>query len=66
VVGLGRSLGLLTVAEGIEDAATAATLRDMGCDIGQGWLFGQPATEAEVGALACDGVVRSRQCSAAS
>jgi diguanylate cyclase (GGDEF)-like protein len=66
VVGLGRSLGLLTVAEGIEDAATAATLKDMGCDIGQGWLFGQPATEAEVGALARDGVARSRQCSAAS
>jgi diguanylate cyclase (GGDEF)-like protein len=66
VVGLGHSLGLLTVAEGIEDAATAGTLKDMGCDIGQGWLFGQPATEAEAGALACDGIARSRQCSAAS
>ena len=52
VVGLGRSLGLQTAAEGIEDTVTAAALKDMGCDIGQGWLFGQPATEAEAGALA--------------
>jgi len=59
VVGLGHSLGLLTVAEGIEDAVTAAALKNMGCDIGQGWLFGQPATEAEAGALACGGDARA-------
>jgi diguanylate cyclase (GGDEF)-like protein len=53
VVALGHSLGLLTVAEGIEDASTAAVLRDMGCHIGQGWLFGQPVPEAEAGAIAC-------------
>jgi diguanylate cyclase (GGDEF)-like protein len=52
VIALGRSLGLLTVAEGIEDAATAFALRDMGCHIGQGWLFGQPLAEPETGALA--------------
>jgi EAL domain-containing protein (putative c-di-GMP-specific phosphodiesterase class I) len=56
VVGLGHSLGLPTVAEGVEDAATAAALRDMGCDIGQGWLFGRPLPEAEAGALARGGV----------
>jgi diguanylate cyclase (GGDEF)-like protein len=55
VIALGRSLGLLTVAEGIEDAVTATALRDMGCHIGQGWLFGQPLTEVEASALACDG-----------
>jgi diguanylate cyclase (GGDEF)-like protein len=53
VVALGRSLGLLTVAEGIEDAVIAAALRDMGCHIGQGWLFGQPLAEPQAGALAC-------------
>ncbi|HXA22560.1 MAG TPA: EAL domain-containing protein [Acetobacteraceae bacterium] len=52
VVALGRSLGLLTVAEGIEDAVIATALRDMGCHIGQGWLFGQPLAEHETAALA--------------
>ena len=42
VVGLGQSLDLTTVAEGVEDQATAAMLRDLGCDVGQGWLFGRP------------------------
>jgi diguanylate cyclase (GGDEF)-like protein len=53
VVALGRSLGLLTVAEGIEDAVIAIALRDMGCHIGQGWLFGRPLAEPEASALAC-------------
>lgn len=30
------------VAEGVEDAACAAILADMGCDIGQGWHYGKP------------------------
>jgi diguanylate cyclase (GGDEF)-like protein len=58
VVGLGRSLGLVTVAEGIEDAVTATALTDMGCHIGQGWWFGQPSTEAEAVVLARDGAAR--------
>lgn len=52
VVGLGHSLGLPTVAEGIEDEATAAVLAQMGCDIGQGWLFGRPASETDAHQLA--------------
>lgn len=43
VIGLSHSLGLLTVAEGVETAETAALLRELGCDIGQGWLFGRPS-----------------------
>lgn len=42
VIGLGRSLGLSTVAEGVETAEAAALLRTLGCDIGQGWFFGRP------------------------
>ena len=42
VVGLGQSLDLTTVAEGVEDQETAAMLRELGCDVGQGWLFGRP------------------------
>ena len=44
VLGLGHSLGLVTVAEGVETPETAALLRDLGCDIGQGWLFGRPCS----------------------
>jgi diguanylate cyclase (GGDEF)-like protein len=49
VIGLGHSLGLPIVAEGIEDLAAADTLRVMGCDLGQGWLFGRaiPANEVD-------------------
>jgi diguanylate cyclase (GGDEF)-like protein len=48
LVQLGRSLGLRTVAEGIEDEAQLAHLRDLGCDNGQGYLFAPPL---EVAAL---------------
>ena len=51
VIGLGHSLGLLTVAEGVEDAGMAALLRGLGCDVGQGWLYGRPAPEETVNAL---------------
>ncbi len=42
VVGLGQSLGLETAAEGVERREQAEKLRWMGCDLGQGWLFGEP------------------------
>jgi PAS domain S-box-containing protein len=41
VVGLGQSLGLTTVAEGIETTEQAEMLRWLGCEIGQGWLYGR-------------------------
>jgi EAL domain-containing protein (putative c-di-GMP-specific phosphodiesterase class I) len=39
VVMLGTTLGLETVAEGIENENQAATLLDLGCVAGQGFLF---------------------------
>lgn len=42
VIGLGRSLGIRTVAEGIEDSRQVDMLNWLGCDLGQGWLFGRP------------------------
>jgi PAS domain S-box-containing protein len=42
VVGLGQSLGLRTVAEGIETRDQAETMLWLGCDMGQGWYFGRP------------------------
>ncbi len=51
VVGLGHSLGLTIVAEGVEQPETAALLRDLGCDVGQGWLFGRPGPAETARAL---------------
>lgn len=42
VIGLGQSLKLTTVAEGIENETQADILRWLGCDVGQGWLYGPP------------------------
>jgi EAL domain-containing protein (putative c-di-GMP-specific phosphodiesterase class I) len=42
VIRLGIALGASVVAEGIEDAAVAARLAELGCPLGQGYLFGRP------------------------
>jgi diguanylate cyclase (GGDEF)-like protein/PAS domain S-box-containing protein len=44
-------LQLEVVAEGVETATQAAYLRERGCDFAQGFLFGRPMDEAEMGAL---------------
>ena len=48
VISLGQSLGILTVAEGIENEAQVEQLRWLGCDLGQGWLFGRPLPGSEL------------------
>lgn len=47
VIGIGTSLGLVTIAEGVETAQQAARLRDMGCALAQGYLFGRPNPASE-------------------
>ncbi|MET0699825.1 MAG: bifunctional diguanylate cyclase/phosphodiesterase [Mycobacterium sp.] len=42
VIDLTHELGIVVVAEGVEDAETAVWLRDHGCDVGQGYHFGMP------------------------
>ncbi|MDF2798218.1 MAG: hypothetical protein K0R85_962 [Devosia sp.] len=51
IVGLGRSLGKTTVAEGIEDEVAACALAAMGCTIGQGYYFGRPVDGPTMRAL---------------
>jgi diguanylate cyclase (GGDEF)-like protein len=46
VIALGDSLGLQTVAEGIERAEQAEGLRRLGCQLGQGYHFARPLTPA--------------------
>lgn len=45
IIGLGQSLGITVVAEGVETKQEEAVLRDLGCDLGQGWLHGKPMTK---------------------
>jgi diguanylate cyclase (GGDEF)-like protein/PAS domain S-box-containing protein len=51
IVQLGRSLGMSTVAEGIEEYGQLAALREMGCDYAQGFYFSRPVPAAEAGRL---------------
>jgi diguanylate cyclase (GGDEF)-like protein len=48
VVALAHGLGMLVVAEGIENEAQAARLLALGCDLGQGYHFSEPLTAREV------------------
>jgi diguanylate cyclase (GGDEF)-like protein len=48
VTGLGRSLGIVTTAEGVETEAQFEMLRREGCTQAQGYLFSQPRPAAEV------------------
>jgi EAL domain-containing protein (putative c-di-GMP-specific phosphodiesterase class I) len=51
MVALGHALALRTVAEGVEDAAQQAALREAGCASAQGYLFARPLAPEAVGAL---------------
>ena len=42
IITLGHALGLSVVAEGVETEAQADLLRDIGCDVFQGFLFARP------------------------
>jgi predicted signal transduction protein with EAL and GGDEF domain len=45
VIDLAHSFGSLAVGIGLEKASDATALVGMGCDLGQGFLFGQPMPE---------------------
>jgi diguanylate cyclase (GGDEF)-like protein len=48
IVHLARKLRLETVAEGVETAAQADWLRELGCDVGQGFYFARPMPAAAI------------------
>tara|TARA_Y100000031_G_scaffold139556_1_gene166400 strand:+ start:2620 stop:3828 length:1209 start_codon:yes stop_codon:yes gene_type:complete len=48
---LAHELGMNIVAEGIEEAAQLEALRDLGCQLGQGYFMSKPLPAAEVLAL---------------
>ena len=48
VVGLAHNLGLVVIAEGVEDAAQLRLLEQKGCDQVQGYLLSQPVPAEEL------------------
>jgi diguanylate cyclase (GGDEF)-like protein len=48
ILRLAGSLGLTTVAEGIEQISQAERVRELGCELGQGYLFSRPLPPEEV------------------
>ncbi|MEO8922176.1 MAG: EAL domain-containing protein, partial [Caldimonas sp.] len=51
IIGLGWTLGLSTVAEGVEHASQRETLAELGCGAAQGLLFARPVAAACVSDL---------------
>lgn len=44
IIAMGRCLGLTVVAEGVETQGQLDTIKQLGCDIAQGYLYSKPAT----------------------
>ena len=51
IIKLGHGLGLTVTAEGIENPRQLNTLRDLGCDLAQGYLLDRPARIADLAAI---------------
>lgn len=54
IIRLSESLGMTVVAEGIETHRQAQFLRQQGCAVGQGYLFGRPAPKPVIDQLLSD------------
>ena len=50
VVDLGHNLGLTIIAEGVESETVMTALRQIGCDVAQGYHISRPGTAAAVDA----------------
>jgi EAL domain-containing protein (putative c-di-GMP-specific phosphodiesterase class I)/GGDEF domain-containing protein len=51
IVKLGHGLGMTVTAEGIETQRQLSLLRDIGCDLGQGYLLNRPAPVGDLAAI---------------
>jgi diguanylate cyclase (GGDEF)-like protein len=48
LISLGHTLGLTVTAEGVETPVQAQRLAALGCELGQGWHLGRPATPRRI------------------
>jgi EAL domain-containing protein (putative c-di-GMP-specific phosphodiesterase class I) len=51
IIDMAHALGKRVVAEGVETMAERDALRELGCQYGQGYLFGRPASASELHAV---------------
>jgi EAL domain-containing protein (putative c-di-GMP-specific phosphodiesterase class I) len=61
VLGLGKSLGMLTCAEGVETQEQLAYLREEGCNEVQGYYYSKPKPASEIAQMLKDGFFKSDQ-----
>ena len=47
LVDLAHTFGMHALAEGVEDAPSAQALRELGCDLAQGYHYAKPMPQAE-------------------
>ncbi|MCB1581360.1 MAG: EAL domain-containing protein, partial [Alphaproteobacteria bacterium] len=57
IIGLGKSLNMDIIAEGVESQEEAVALRDLGCDKAQGYYFAKPMPEKEI----VDFIIKNRK-----
>lgn len=48
IIAMAKSLNLITVAEGIETAEQLHKLKGLGCQLGQGYIFSEPLSVADI------------------
>ncbi|WP_298013281.1 EAL domain-containing protein [uncultured Castellaniella sp.] len=56
IIEMSHTLGLQVIAEGIETRAVQDMLRDLGCDVGQGYGIGRPMPEERAAAWLRDAI----------
>lgn len=54
IVSMGHTLGCNIISEGVEDEHQLEILKDIGCDMIQGYIWGKPIALEDARALACE------------
>ncbi len=57
IVRLAHNLGMSVIAEGVETEGQLAVLREMECDLAQGYLFSRPVSAEKIPGLMGDPVL---------
>jgi len=59
IVNIGHALSLVTIAEGVELSSQLRTVRELGCDLVQGYLLGRPLPVDEANEVIAEHAGRS-------